>query len=238
MSPLHGLRKVAVTGAATICAAVFALNVGMGAASASTLNNGGPATLTTQGAQSTINVGTPYDSGQKITVSTVANSTLNAASESAAGFSGGLYYMEMCTDQGGTSANLPTSSNNCEAATLKTISKTSNGAFTFANFPVYDLPDVNTLGSPSMTGSCDTNPNFCVIGIFSTNPANTGAFQAPTLFSAPFQMQVGDGTDTGSQPGDGTPEVPLAIGLPLAAVAIFGGWTLRNRRRRQHAHAA
>ena len=46
-------------------------------------------------------------------------------------------------------------------------------------------------------------------------------------------MTVGDGSDAGANPGDGTPEVPLAIGLPLAALGVFGGWSLRNRRRRQ-----
>jgi hypothetical protein len=86
-----------------------------------------------------------------------------------------------------------------------------------------------------MTGKCDVAPNQCVIGIFAANPspAAGNGFAFPHLFSAPFQVIVGDGTDTGANPGDGTPEVPLAIGLPLAALAVFGGFTIRNRRRRQ-----
>jgi hypothetical protein len=106
-------------------------------------------------------------------------------------------------------------------------------------FTVEDLPNA-ALGAPTMVGKCDVSPNQCVIGIFSENPwsgptANPAAFQTPHLFSAAFQVRVppGDSGDTGVSPGDGTPEVPLAIGLPLAAIAVFGGLTMRNRRRRQ-----
>ena len=68
---------------------------------------------------------------------------------------------------------------------------------------------------------------FYFLGIFATNPNTTG-FSYPHLFSAPFQITVGDGQDLGDNPGDGTPEVPLAIGLPLAALAVVGGFTILN----------
>jgi hypothetical protein len=230
------MKMVAVSGAATICAAVFALGVGSGVAGANTLTSGdGNTTLTTQ-AGVAVTAGTPYSSGQTITVATIANSVINQASEPPA-FVGGNFYLEECVDPGGTTGNLPTNANGCEAATLQTITKTTSGAFSKA-FIVYDLPDPGTLGSPTMTGTCDTAPNFCVVGIFSGNPQQGTNFNAPHLFSAPFQMDqqadFGTGAETGLNPGDGTPEVPLAIGLPLAAVALFGGWTLLRRRRRQH----
>ncbi len=123
---------------------------------------------------------------------------------------------------------------------MATTSHGTDGSFnaTGANaFSVEDLPNA-ALGGATMVGKCDVAPNTCVLGIFSENPwsgpsANAAAFTTPHLFSAPFQVHVpaGDSGDTGVSPGDGTPEVPLAIGLPLAAIAVFGGVTLRNRRR-------
>ena len=59
----------------------------------------------------------------------------------------------------------------------------------------------------------------------------------PDYFTPPFQV-ASDPTDSGTvNPGDGTPEVPLAVGLPLAAVGVIGG-TLFWRRRRSSSAAA
>ena len=238
MSLRHGMKRVAVAGAATMCAAVFALALGTGVAGALTSSDGNTSINPDTAINGATNAGTPYSSGQTITVSTIANTTLSNANEPPA-FQGGNYYMEECADPGGTLANLPTNANGCEAATLTTATKTPSGAFSHVMI-VYDLPDPGTLGTPTMTGTCDTQPNFCVIGIFSGNPQQGTNFNSPHLFSAPFQMSqqadFGTGAETGLNPGDGTPEVPLAIGLPLAAVGLFGGWTLvRNRRRRRQA---
>ncbi len=70
---------------------------------------------------------------------------------------------------------------------------------------VFDLPDGN-LGSPTMTGTCDVTPNTCVLGIFAANPSHLAGngFAFPHLFSAPFNVVVGDGNDTGDNPGDGS----------------------------------
>jgi len=229
MSIRHVLKTVAATSAATVCAAVFALGVGSGVAGANTLTSGdGNTNLTTVG---TVASGTPYDSGQYINVTTIANSTLNNANLPTAD-QGGNFYLEECADPGGTTGTLPTNSTECEAATLLTVNKNPDGSFTLP-FQVYDLPDPNFSGN--LVGKCDVAPHQCVIGIFAANPGAPGTFSAPKLFSAPFQVRFTDGTDAGNNPGDGTPEVPLALGLPLAAIAVFGGWTLRNRRRRQQA---
>ncbi len=249
MSIRHVLKAVAATSAATVCCAVFALGIGSGVAGASGLTSSdGNTTLTTTAdcgsppAPCTITPGSPYTSGQIINVGVAANSVISSAALAA--FTpaipslyqpGGNFYLEECTDVGGTTAGLPTGPSGCEAATLLTTGKTSTGGFS-KNFTVYDLPDFNTLGSPTMTGTCDVAPNTCVVGIFISNPQSvSGTFGYPHLFSAPFQMSVGDGNDVGNNPGDGTPEVPLAVGLPLAALAVFGGFTLRNRRRRRQA---
>jgi hypothetical protein len=238
MSLRHVVKTVAACSAATICGGVLMLGIGSSAAGASTLTStDGTTTLSTVG---TVTPGTPYSSGQGVDVAVAANNTLSTTNLSANGApTTGLFYLEECTDPGGSAANLPTTSSGCEAATLTTTSKTSDGhisSSTLGPFTVYDLPDSGTLGSATMSGTCDQAPNQCVIGIFAANPSING-FGFPHLFSAPFQTTVGDGADVGDSPGDGTPEVPLAIGLPLAAVAVFGGFTIRNRRRRQRAAA-
>jgi hypothetical protein len=234
MSIRHAVKTVAATGAATLCAATFALAFGSGVAGADLSN--GPTTLSTNG---TVTAGTPYSSGQVINVVVGPNSTMNNAALTTAGVNpAGNFYVEMCTDTNGV---LPSTPSNCEAATVVPAPHSSDGSMSVSGsttgYTVYDLPDGN-LGAATMVGQCDAAPNTCVVGIFSQNPGSAGAaaFTSPHLFSAAFQMKVDPtGTDSGSNPGDGTPEVPLAIGLPLAAVGVFGAITLRNRRRQQRA---
>ena len=254
MSIRHVLKTVAATSAATVCCAVFALGVGSGVAGANTLTSGdGNTTLTTQG---TVASGAPYSSGQIIDLNVAANNVLSASNLFASGTPGcsqlsagppptyscsGNYYVEECTNPGGTTTSLPTGASGCEAATLATGGKNADGHLSLigGNGPtIFDLPDPGTLGSATMTGTCDVAPNQCVLGIFAENPQAGNGFAYPHLFSAPFQVDqqadFGSGSEAGLNPGDGTPEVPLAIGLPLAALAVFGGFTIRNRRRRQH----
>jgi hypothetical protein len=146
----------------------------------------------------------------------------------------GNFYVEECTDPGGLPANLPTQPHNCEAATLYTAPKSSNGSLSLTGsdaFTVWDLPDPDTLGEPTMTGTCDVAPNQCVLGIFAANPYSGGGFGYPHLFSAPFQVTVGDGLDQGDNPGDGTPEAAYALALPSLAMGLFGSvvWVRRRR---------
>jgi hypothetical protein len=165
-------------------------------------------TLTTIG---TVSAG-PYTSGQAITITGSANSTLsnanlvaNSVPDQSTDNPTGSFYFEECTDPGGTTTNLPTAPDNCEAATddFTSVAKTSDGSFDNPSYTLEDLPDPN-LGSPTLTtGTCDVTPNTCVIGIFATNPNTTG-FSYPHLFSAPFNIEVGDGNDMGDNPGNGT----------------------------------
>lgn len=235
MSIRHVVKTFAACSAASICGVAFMLAVGAGPAGADLTN--GPTTLSTIG---TVASGTPYSSGQTIKVTVAANSTLNNANLVAnstpgqsTGNATGSYVLEECTDPGGLPANLPTAASGCEAATIDTSqSKSIDGSMTDPSYTVYDLPDLVTLGQPTMVGKCDVAPNQCVIGVFAVNPAN-GGFGFPHIFSAPFQISVGDGADLGDSPGDGTPEVPLAIGIPLAGLAVLGAFTIRHRRRQQ-----
>jgi hypothetical protein len=261
MSIRHVLKTVAATGAATICAGVFALCLGTGVAGA----NGATLTSTdgntTLAPIGTVTPGTPYSTGQTIQLTVQANSTLNNTSLGDAcvpgqftpstgscpsgttpnGNATGNFYIEECEAPNGV---LPTSAGQCENATLDISQSKSNNGSVSDQFQVFYLPDTGTLGPADMTaapGGCGLAPNYCIIGIFSVDP-HAGGFSYPLLFSAPFQVketsQYGGGRETGIDPGDGTPEVPLAIGLPLAAIAVVGGFSIRNRRRHQKQQAA
>jgi hypothetical protein len=244
MSFRHVVKTLAACCAATLCGTALVLIAGVGPAGAgapAVLVNG-PTSLSTTSSAGTVTPGTPYTSGQVITVTVAANSTTDNANYAANNVPGqasgatGDFYLEECIDPGGTTANLPTTASECEGATDDfTQAKTNDGDLT-DSFTVFDLPDPNIGSGATMSASnkCDVAPNYCVVGIFAENPQANNGFKYPVLFSAPFQVTVGDGQDAGDNPGDGTPEVPLAIGLPLAALAVFGGVTIRNRRRQRH----
>lgn len=256
MSIRHVVKTVAATGAATICAGVFALCLGTGVAGANgaTLTSADGNTTIAPLSTATVTPGTPYSTGQTIQLNVQANSTLNntslgdacvpgqytgspcPSSSSPSGNATGNYYIEECE---APNMVLPTSGAQCEAATLDISQSRSNNGLVTDQFQVFYLPDTGTLGPADMTaapGGCGLAPNYCIIGIFSVDP-HAGGFSYPLLFSAPFQVkqtsQYGSGRETGITPGDGTPEVPLAIGLPLAAFAVVGGFTIRSRRRHQ-----
>ena len=260
MSLRHVARTVAVTGAAVLCGALFMLAIDSGVAGADLTN--GFTTLTPTGDYTP---GTPYGDGQTITVNvsggtTISNASCTGGTENSNPLSAsyqtcagaptpdGDYYFEECSDPGGTTAALPNSHAGCEAGTEDIESgDTSTGAVVSPSYTVYVLPDVPSIGGPTMTGQCGLAPNYCVVGIFTGNPNSGGTgFANPHIFSAPFQIQPNTDqggltagntgyTPDGSNPGDGTPEAPLAIGLPLAAVAVFGVVLVRNRRRRRQA---
>src|SRR5215472_4024374 len=166
MSLRHGIKMVAASGAATVCAAVFALGLGSGVAGANLSN--GPTTLSTPSGTTQnlpVTSGTPYTSGEIIAVTVAANSTMNSAALTGAGINpAGNFFLEECT-QGASAPQ------NCEAATLITSAHGSDGSMTASGvngFTVYDLPD-GSLGAPTMVGRCDVQPNDCVVGIFSEN---------------------------------------------------------------------
>jgi hypothetical protein len=254
MSLRHAVRTVAVTGAAVLCGALFLLAIDSGVAGAQPTSGDGFTTVTPADTE-TPTPGTPFSSGQLITVNvnggtsetnaacaggTENSNPLSSSYQVCNGASAptGLYYFEECEDLNGTTANLPSGFAGCEEATMDTESgDTSTGAVeAYDDFAVHVLPDSNISPSgPTMTAApaqCGLAPYYCVIGIFASNP-NSGhsGFSSPHLWSAPFQVSVGDGQDAGDSPGDGTPEAPLAIGLPLAAMGVVGGVVIRNRRR-------
>ena len=229
------MRHALTYGAATVAIAL-ALTFGLaGPASAATLSNG-TVTLTTTG---TVATGKPYASGQTLNISVVANTTMDNASLTAAGFPSGAVSIKAleCADPDGLTANLPTKPAECDSNTIDSIAgANSDGSMNFTGYTVYALPDSTTFGEPTTnTPVCgSTAATECVIGLFS----NQNDFSKPLIFSAPFSVAA-NADDGGENPGDGTPgsvvpEVAYAIALPLAA-GVVGGGTLFLRRRKQRA---
>jgi hypothetical protein len=175
-------------------------------------NAGRAATLTSSDGFTTLSTLTtvtpgPYTSGQKIKIVVQANSVISAADLPGSVPNTGHYYVEECADPNeATPSTVITGPDNCEALTVndsQSRNQNSTGGFTVASYPVYDLPDPN-FPSGTLTGTCDVAPNTCVLGIFVEDPSSGSAFTAPHLFSAPFNVIVGDGSDAGDNPGDGS----------------------------------
>jgi hypothetical protein len=140
---------------------------------------------------------------------------------------------------------LPTLPNECDGNTIQgpTILPNADGSINlqtqgYGLYQVFALPDSISLGeSPSSAVKCgDTAATECVLYI----GENQGDFTAPHVFSQPFFIAA-NSDDKGDFPGDGssstiapppqTPEVPLAIILPVAAMGLLGGTVLVRRRR-------
>jgi hypothetical protein len=161
----------------------------------------------------------PFSSGQTIQVQVPANTALTAHAD--------VVILE-CAAPNGVD---PTATSACDANTLSadTIIPAADGSFTYSNYQIYSLPNVGSLGeSPTGSPVCGSTPaTECVLYIGN----NYNDFTQPHFWSQPFKT-VATAGDTGANPGDGTPEVPLAIGLPLAAAGLMaGGIALRRRRR-------
>jgi hypothetical protein len=164
----------------------------------------------------------PFDSGQNINVVVPAN---QAFAQNA-----GVNIVE-CSAPNGVVPTLPI---NCDGNTLQNGAQVAaDGSFTFNGYTVYALPDLVSLGEGSSGPNCgNTAATECILYI----GEDQNNFTAPHLWSQPFFVKP-DPTDSGTiNPGDGTPEVPMAVLLPLAAVGLLGG-TVAIRRRHRAARA-
>jgi len=225
MSIRHATRRVAVALAATAAAGTFAAMAFSSPASADPPASGSTISNAAQCAE-TCTPG-PFDSGQNINVVIPANSAFAAPNNT-----GGIDIVECAAPNG----VVPTLSSACDGNTNQTLTGINNdGSFTFNDYTVYALPDSVSLGeTPSNPVKCgNTAATECVLYVGN----NYNDFTQPHLWSQPFLTNT-DPTDSGTiNPGDGTPEVPLAIVLPLSAMGLLGGAVL-IRRRRHSAHAA
>lgn len=160
----------------------------------------------------------PFSSGQTIKVQVPANTALQAHAN------------VVILECGAPNGVVPTVTSACDANTVSadTIIPAADGSFTYTSYQIYSLPNLGSLGeTPTGTPVCgNTAATECVLYIGN----NYNDFTRPHFWSQPFKT-VATAGDTGANPGDGTPEVPLALGLPLAAAGLMAGGIVLRRRR-------
>jgi hypothetical protein len=154
----------------------------------------------------------PFSSGQLITVDVGPNGILPAGSQ---------LYIRECAAPGGV---LPTSFSQCDRKTIAPVTVGPDGTISYSDYTVYALPDAAVLGEhPGHTPVCNlTHACVLYIGQYDFNNCH--------VFSSVFFVHPTPG-DTGADPGNGLPEAPYVLALPLVAAAILGGVVLTRRRR-------
>jgi hypothetical protein len=219
MSIRHTARAIAAAAAALAA---------IGAFSAITLSSPAGATPPESGVtipQSPYTAGKPYQSGQQIDVSVPAGTFAADAT----------LQIEECTDPGGAATPPSNPATACDGNTnsenIATWSAESNGGADFNNdtgdlYTIYATPDTGIGDSGSSPVCNEAKGVQCILYI----GENVLSPSAPYVWSAPFQI-VSDAGDTAPSPGDGTPEVPYAVLLPLAAMALISGSVVIRRRR-------
>ena len=220
MSARHVLQRVAASLAASAAVGTLALAFASPAGAATGPTSGSVIPNAAQ-PTGTVTPG-PFDSGQNINVVVPAN---QAFAQNA-----GVNIVE-CSAPNGVVPTLPI---NCDGNTLQNGAQVAaDGSFTFNGYTVYALPDSVSLQEGSSGLKCgNTAATECILYI----GENQNDFTAPHLWSQPFFVNP-DATDSGTiNPGDGTPEVPMAVLLPLAAMGLLGG-TVAIRRRHRAARA-
>ena len=155
----------------------------------------------------------PYVSGQLATVNVLPNSILKP---------GRSLTIEECT------APTPPHRRHlrCDPHTSQSGEFTagSNGTAASTGYPIAALPTRSGHREHDVDGRpvCDlTHPCVLVVG-WDLDDAGHRVFSAPFLVSPP-------GSDP--NPGTGTPEVPVALALPVITGVILAGWVLVRRRR-------
>ena len=222
MSLRIATRRVLASVAATAAAGTLALVAFAGPAGATGPASGGQVLNAAQ-PTAPYTAGTPFSSGQSINVVVPANSAFASPNNHAA-----INVVE-CSAPNGV---IPTNTSACDGNTIQgnTILPNSDGSFSYAGYQVFALPDLNIGDSASGPACGRTSATECILYIGN----NQSDFTQPHLWSQPFFVDPGDGTDSGANPGDGTPEVPLAIILPISAMGLLGAAVLIRRRRAAH----
>jgi hypothetical protein len=217
MSIRHVAKTVAVSAAAVACAGAVSALAFVETAGASPASGSQVGVATPIGSYT---AGTPFSSGQIIKVTVPANTIFNNTTK--------VNILE-CAAPGGV---IPTNTAACDANTIQadTVLPAADGSVSYSNYQLFSLPNVSSLfESPSGQPVCNL-ANQCVLYIGD----NQLDFTQPHYWSQAFVVSPTAG-DTGANPGDGTPEVPWAVGLPLAAAGIVGGSVLLRRRRSSRA---
>jgi hypothetical protein len=181
----------------------------------------------------TVASGAAFSSGQQIDVVIPANSVFTNPNQN--------INILQCAAPNGVP---PTTPNSCDGNTIngESLDPNADGSFDYQSFSgsaytVYNLPDKPELGENPGGVTCgNTAATECILYI----GVNQLDFTQPHVWSQPFFISPATGADAadngtnpgdGSQPGAATPEVPLAILLPVAAMGLIGGTVVIRRRR-------
>ncbi len=160
----------------------------------------------------------PFSSGQRVDVKVTPNSVLTPDVG---------VYIEECSAPGGADPSLPTQ---CDGRTHQQTPTFADGdgSADYPGYPIYALPDSSNLGETVGGPACDLN-NQCVLYV-GTDPND---FSEPHVWSSSFYVNPTPG-DVGTNPGNGLPEAPFILALPLLAfgAVAMSLWTRRRRRRR------
>lgn len=223
MSVRHVARRAAASLAATAAAGAFAALAFAGPAGATGPTSGSVISNAAQPV-GTVTPGTPFSSGQSINVVVPTNETFS--SDDGLGNNSSAINVVECAAPNGV---VPTNPIVCDGNTIQgnTILPAADGSFTYNGYTVYALPDSISLGEGSSGPTCgSTSATECILYIGN----NQNDFTKPHLWSQPFFVKA-NADDLGGNPGDGTPEVPLAIILPISAMGLLGVTVLIRRRR-------
>jgi hypothetical protein len=221
MSIRQAARRVVIASTALSAAAAFTV-LSLSAPAGATTPTSGSVVPNSAVPVGTVTPGTPFSSGQNINVVIPANSVFADTTN--------LQIVECAAPNG----VIPTASAACDGNTINgpTLKSNADGSVNFQTFTgslytVYALPDSISLGEGSSGPQCgSTSATECVLYI----GYNYNDFTQPHVWSQLFYVKA-NGDDGGENPGDGTPEVPLAILLPASALGLFGGAALIRRRR-------
>ena len=133
-----------------------------------------------------------------------------------------------CADPDGQTDDLPTDGSSCDGLTSDngaTINVSGTGTIDKKGYEIFALPS-SALGEPSNQSPVCTATSACVLYV----GQNLNDFTQPYVWSTPFYV--------GATVGTPTPETPLTIGLPAAALLVLGGGTALTIRRRRRSAAA
>jgi hypothetical protein len=231
MSIRQAARRAAAVVAAVSAAGAFSIAVLGAPAGAATPTEGSsvPNSAVPGGA---FVAGGPFSSGQQINIVVPTNTVFSPTAN---------LNIEECAAPNGT---IPTVPSACDGNTIQgpSFKTNSDGSINFQTethslYTVYALPDSINLGESAGGPICgDTAATECILFI----GQNQNDFTQPHVWSQPFFI-LANSDDGGENPSDGTgtqppvqtPEVPLAIILPGAALALFGGTVVARRRRQQ-----
>jgi hypothetical protein len=234
MSIRQAARRVAVTLAAASAAGGFSLAV-LAAPAGAAAPTEGSSVPGAAAAVTPFTAGDAFSSGQNINVVVPANSLFVQTTP--------VNILECAAPNG----VLPTLPAECDGNTIQgpTVRPAADGSINFKTstnslYTLYALPDSLILGEGSSNAvTCgDTAATECVLYIGDAQ----GDFTQPHVFSQPF-FTAANADDGGENPGDGssstvatgpgtgTPEVPFAVILPVAAMGLLGGTVLVRRRR-------